>query len=177
MITKKSEIHILLAVIITSVLVTAAIVSNCQGDDSAEEPNQPPKKHASKDREPPVIIWFHNGVYDSTEALKTTLSSGLVTHVMIKYMHRADASWRKKIAVRQAIEITKKSNAELIWCRNLWPYYNNKGVTEDTIFDPNYYINEIQQLRSEAKTMGAQYTAFDMEAYGYSPLQKCKLYF
>lgn len=115
----------------------------------------------------PIIIWFHNGVTDSPEALKTALSSGLITHVIIKYMHRADADWEKKLEVRQAIEIVKQSDAQLIWCRNVWPYYKVKGVEKEDLFNPNYYIQEIWELRAEARKMGADFVAFDLEAYAY----------
>lgn len=163
MTNKKSVAYRLLVIMIASLFTALTIVGSCQGDDSVKEP---------KKKDPPVIIWFHNGVCDSPEALKVALSSGLVTHVMIKYMHRADANWKTNPKVRQAIDIVKNSNAELIWSRNLWPYYNNKGVTENVIFDPDYYIHEIQQLRSEAEIMGAKYVALDIEAYGRSPLKK-----
>ncbi len=163
MTNKKSVTYRLVVIMIASLFTALTIVGSCQGNDSVKEP---------KKKDPPIIIWFHNGVCDSPKALKVALSSGLVTHVMIKYMHRADADWKTNPKVRQAIDIAKNSNAELIWSRNLWTYYNNEGVTENDIFDPNYYIHEIQQLRSEAKVMGARYTALDLEAYGHTPVKK-----
>ncbi len=124
--------------------------------------------NAPQPKDKPIIIWFHNGVTDPIEALNTALSSGMITHVMIKYMHRADADWKKKESVVQAIEIVKKSPAKLIWSRNLWPYRNQKDIQLKDFFDPNYYIREIQSVRSEAKQMGADFIALDLEAYADS---------
>ena len=121
-------------------------------------------------KQQPIIIWFHNGVTDKPEALKIALSSGLVNHVIVKYMHPADRDWRKKKNVLEAIEIVKRSRAKLIWCRNAWPYENVQDARLSDFFDANYYIRQITNLRAEAAEMGADYVALDMEAYAYAPV-------
>ena len=126
---------------------------------------------ASEERVQPIIIWFHNGVTDSPKALKLAVSSGLVSHVMIKYMHRADRDWHRNKAVVEAIRIVKQSEAKLIWCRNTWPYYKVQDVRLEDFFDPNYYIKEIKSLRKEADEMGADSCALDLEVYAYAPMK------
>lgn len=123
-------------------------------------------------RPQPVVIWFHSGSVSKIKSLKYVLSSGLVTHVMILYMHRADADWKEKPSVRQAIEIVKKSDAKLIWCRDVWPYYKNEGIKLNDFFNSDYYVREIRYLRAEAEEMGADFTALDTEPYGKSPMKK-----
>ncbi len=119
----------------------------------------------------PMIIWFHSGASNSPESLKLALSSGLITHVILLYMHRADADWKANTAVQKAIEIVKKSDAKLIWSRDLWPYYANAGIKLSDLFDPNYYIKEIRALRAEAKEIGAGFVSLDNEAYANSRMK------
>lgn len=151
-------------------LVFAVWTTSCKSDKTKDPNKSASNSETVKEKEKPIIIWFHNGVTDSPKALKLALSSNLITHVMIKYMHRADADWEKKLEVRRAIEIVKNSDAQLIWCRNMWTYYNNKNAKKEDLFDPNYYIKEILALRAEASKMGADSVAFDLEAYGNSPM-------
>jgi hypothetical protein len=120
----------------------------------------------------PHVIWFHSGACNSTESLDTALSSDLITHVLILHMHAADADWQKSPRVLRAIRTVKRSSAKLIWCRDLWPYYKTSGVSRDAMFDPKYYIGEINRLRGEAKAMGADAVALDVEPYGHSPIKE-----
>ena len=121
----------------------------------------------------PTVIWFHSGVANSIESLKVALSSGLITHVLLLDMHRADADWKKSPDVLRAIAIVKQSQAKLIWSRDLWPYRNNAGITPAVLFDSKYYIQEIRALRAEAEAMGAPLVGLDLEPYGTSPLRQC----
>lgn len=116
----------------------------------------------------PMIIWYHGGSGYSLESLKTAISSGLITHAMVIYMHRADADWKTNANVRKAIEIVKKSDVKLIWGHSLWPLYANEAIKLSDFFDPNYYIQEIKALRSEAKKIGADFVCLDNEPYGNS---------
>jgi hypothetical protein len=160
------------------------IISGCNavfpalvcGDDgqSAVNPQSANDRTETQHKKSPLIIWFYNGYGDTPESLTTALSSGLISHVMISYMHRADVNWSEKPSVLKAIAVTKKSGAKLIWSRNLWPYYNNTGIHPELLFDPNYYIREIRNLRFEAEQMGADYVAFDTEPYAYSPMKVYK---
>ena len=115
----------------------------------------------------PTIVWFHCVSSNSMDSLDLALASGLVTHVMVLYMHRNDADWRDAKA-QAVIERVKQSPAQLIWCRDLWPYYKNNGLTRDCIYDPDYYRQEIEQLRAEGRAMGADAVALDYEPYGSS---------
>lgn len=120
----------------------------------------------------PMIIWFHSGVANSVESLEVALSSEMVTHVLLLHMHRADADWKTHSEVQRAIAVVKASPAELIWCRDLWPYYANEGIDFDLLFDPAYYTQEIEALRAEAKEIGARLVALDLEPYGNSPMKQ-----
>jgi hypothetical protein len=129
---------------------------------------------------PPAIIWFHSVKSNSIQSLRTALSSRLPNHVMISYMHRRDADLQKSREALEAIDLVRKSGARLIWCRDLWPYYKNQGISEAVLTDPNYYVQEIRALRAEAQAMRADCVALDVEPYGLSPLKSvfkagCKL--
>ena len=150
-------------------LLIALISVNLFCAKADDEPSYGIKPEASKDK--PIIIWFHNGAeLKDNQSLRTALSSGLITHVMIFYMHRDDG-WNSKLPVRKAIEIVKKSNAKLIWCRSIWPWYNVKNSRPQDLYDSLYYAKEIKRLRAEAKNMGADYVALDTEPYATSPLK------
>jgi len=120
---------------------------------------------------PPAIIWFHPVKSNSIQSLRVALSSRLPNHVMISYMHRRDADWQKSREAMEAIEVVRQSGARLIWCRDLWPYYKNKGIGEGVLADPNYYVQEIRSLRAEGQAMKADCVALDVEPYGHSPLK------
>lgn len=118
----------------------------------------------------PIIIWFHNAGADSIEALKVALLSGIPNHVMIYYRYRGEVTrWQENPRqILQAIQLVKASSAKLIWSRCLWPYWDQSNIKPEDFFDPNYYINEIKILRAEAKRIGADFVALDIEAYGDS---------
>jgi len=118
------------------------------------------------------VIWFHSVSSNSLESLRQALSSQLINHVLMLYMHRNDADWRSSEKALAAIDLVKESKAKLIWCRDLWPYYKLKDVQAEDLFDPNYYVTEVKQLRTEAEEMGADLVALDTEPYGDSPLKK-----
>lgn len=60
----------------------------------------------------PVIIWFHCVNSNPLESLRYVLSSGIATHVMVLYMHRADADWKTSDKTMQAIKMVKDSDAK-----------------------------------------------------------------
>jgi hypothetical protein len=122
--------------------------------------------------EQPAVIWFHSVSTNSLESLQQALSSQLINHVLMLYMHRNDADWRTSEKALEAIGMVKKSKAKLIWCRDLWPYYKIKAVQAEDLFDPNYYVAEVEQLRAEAEEIGADLVALDTEPYGDSPQKK-----
>jgi len=162
---KKLSIGCIIALTIVGIILTTCIGQNNEPEDSGQ--SAPPRV-----RDKPIIIWFHGVNYNSFESLKYVLSSGMVTHVMVLYMHRADANWKTSDETLQAIKMVKDSKAKLIWCRDLWPYYKNEGIKLSDFFDPNYYVREITYLRAEGKQIGADFVAIDTEPYGYSPMKR-----
>jgi hypothetical protein len=120
----------------------------------------------------PVVIWFHSVSSNSVASLRQALSSQLINHVLMLYMHRHDADWRSSEDARAAIDLVRSSKAKLIWCRDLWPYYKIKDVEAKDLFDPNYYVTEVEHLRAEAEEMGADLVALDTEPYGDAPQKK-----
>jgi hypothetical protein len=139
--------------------------ANAPASDSRTDPNQKP-----------IIIWFHSIHRDSTSTLRNALSSGLITHVIVKTAHRKDfvleVFKKQEPMIPQCIDIAKRFNVKVIWSRSVWPYYVNDDVRLSYFFDAEYYINEIRILRQEAKALGAEYTSLDTEVYGYSPMQQ-----
>lgn len=117
--------------------------------------------------EQPSIIWFHSVSSSDPESLRVALSSGIVSHVMLLYMHRNDASIEDD-KVKAAVKMIRDYGAKLIWCRDLWPYYANKSCDADQIYDGNYYVHEIFHLRQEVESLKADAMAFDCEPYGDS---------
>jgi hypothetical protein len=120
----------------------------------------------------PAVIWFHSVSSNSLTSLRQALSSQLINHVLMLYMHRNDADWRTNSDALAAIDLVKASKAKLIWCRDLWPYYKLKDVRAEDLFDPNYYVTEVTHLRAEAQEIGADLVALDTEPYGDSPLKR-----
>lgn len=135
--------------------------------DIPPNPVDPPD---SPDPEPMQIIWFHSAAGWSDESLRLALASGRVTHVVVKGMHRADMSVNDPHVV-SAIEIVRQSDAQLIWCRNLWPYENQTDVQQSDFFTAEYYERELEQLGIEADLIGVDLTAFDPEPYGSSVMK------
>lgn len=130
-------------------------------------PAEPNAAHTQPVMEPPEIIWFHSVSSNSPESLDMALSSGLVSHVMVLFMHRNDADMMDE-RVQTAIELIRARGAKFIWCRDLWPYYKNKSCEVDQIYDVNYYVHEVFHLRKEGAQLKADAIALDCEPYGES---------
>ncbi len=139
--------------------------------DTGKEAKVSKSSFSAVPKEKPIVIWFYGGQHKSTKSLEVALRSDLITHVMVLYMNRKDGTWYSKKAVYKAIQIVKKSDAKLIWCRSLWPYYNIEGSGKEDLFDAEYFIQEIATVRAEAKQMGADFAALDIEANANSPLK------
>ncbi len=142
----------------------------------AQAPKEVSASSVAESTRPPVaqpaVIWFHSVSSNSLASLRQALSSRLINHVLMLYMHRNDADWRSSEKALAAIDMVKKSKAKLIWCRDLWPYYKIKAVQAEDLFDPNYYVTEVAHLRAEAAEIGADLVALDTEPYGDSPLKQ-----
>ena len=140
------------------------------GPDRAEDMNTvSPQENTEVSA--PVVLWFHSVSSNPIKSLKLVLDSGIVSDILMLYMHRNDADFSTSDKAQEAIKMVKQSQSRLIWCRDLWPYYKIKSVKPDDIYDPNYYIEEIRQLRIEAKEMNADAVALDIEPYGKSPMK------
>lgn len=162
---KSHSVIILLALILFTFIITTNI---SRPEDNDKDPNNLKTAQA---REKPMIIWFHSGEQRSTLPLRTALSSGLITHVIVMYRNPADGPWYAERRVREAIKVVKKSDAKLIWGRTLWAWYKIENSRYSDLFDPSHYIREIQNVKAEAKAIGADFTALDTEPYGNSPMR------
>ena len=157
-------------VAILSWVVIQHHLSLAQEEDMGAEPNTVLTR-APTPRTPPMIIWYHSTQGYSLESLQLALSSGLVSHVMVSHQHRQDAPLDQADEAKAAIEWIHAAGKKVIWTRTLWPYRPTETVKPATLFDPNYYINEIQILRQEAQTLKADYIALDTEPYGQSGMR------
>lgn len=175
MVKKLIKRWVLFTVIAAVGTFLVIVIGICHGNNRAEDTNEAEQKaNVSQPAQKPIIIWYHNISRDTPAATEIALSSGLVSHVMIKSMHRKDydKEWRKMPKVVKAIEVVKRYKAKLIWNQSLWPLYGIEQSSKEDLFDPNYYIKEIQTFRSEGLTLGADFVAVDTEPYGYSPIKK-----
>ncbi len=186
MTVKQSTIYYSLGCVLITGIFLFAVNLMCLTDSNGKgqhiETNKP---YPHEKRQRPIIIWHHNLIRDTKESLKTALSSGLINHVSIgETLNRRDFDYRtnRLVAglpqdlvtskkVREAVAIVKRSGAKVIWMRWLWPGYEIEGIRFEDIFDPNYYIEEIRNIRAEAKSVGADFTAIDTEPYGYFPFK------
>jgi hypothetical protein len=165
MMFKLRNILIVLSLVLVSLFVTTDIFLAKYNPKGSKSPNP------TESREKPIVIWYHSGEQKNTLSLKTALSSGLITHVIIKYRNPSDDTWHSKKWVREAIEIVKKSEAKLVWGRDLWARWLVKDAKFADLFDSQYYIKQIHILRAEAKEMGADFVFLDTEPYGNSPMR------
>lgn len=117
---------------------------------------------------PSTVIWYHNPRGHSPESLRVALSSKLITHVLVKPMHRFDMPLSDS-RIQASIKIMHESeDVKFIWGQGLWPMYRHQDVTQRFIVDPDYYVREIRQIRKEMEIVGADFTALDTEPYGKS---------
>jgi len=147
---------------IISVVVLGAVLMGCQSIEQI-----PPEPTPG-----PMVVWCHSGEQHDLDALRTVLQSPLITHVLINYRHIDDGNWHENEYVKVAIDIVKASNAKLIWGRSLWPWYAIENSTTEDLYDPCYYVKQIETVRAEAAEIGACMTAMDTEPYANSPIKK-----
>jgi hypothetical protein len=118
------------------------------------------------------IIWYHNIHYSSVDSLRTILQAGFVTHVMLALTHRNDLNHENVIELGSAISEINKHAVQIIWTRPLWPVDKLNGFKEASLHQAEYYVQEIQMLRQEAKEVGADLTGLDVEPYGNVPVKR-----
>lgn len=145
---------------VAAVMSVSACTGRALHQDKAEAP--------ARLELPSTVIWYHNPIGHSPESLRAALSSKLVTHVLIKPMHRYDLLLTDS-RVQVAIKIVRGfEDVKFIWGQSLWPWYRNQEVIQRFIVDPDYYVREIRQVRKEKEIVGADFTALDTEPYGKS---------
>ena len=133
-------------------------------------------KTAVKGRTRPIIIWNHNIYKDSIDALETAVSTDLITHVNIKRLHRYDCLIEKyakyEDMVPKVIDLCKQNNVKVILTRTLWPSWRISHSNKNDLYQSEYYIREIEHLKNDANSLGADYIGLDIEPYAKSPLKK-----
>ena|GEM_PF-2015302 len=153
-------------------LTVMPLEGNIEGDSLPPEPAEIGGAEVVTDAgtvQPPVI-WFHSAGSNPPESLDVALSSGLVTHVLLLSMHRADLD-QEHPRVVNAVETIQQSGVKLIWGRCLWPYYEHMNISFEAALNSDYYSEEIEHLRAEAAVVGADAVALDLEPYGTSPMK------
>lgn len=77
---------------------------------------------------PPQVIWVYRYREDDVDSLNDVLSSGLITHVFIKLLHRDDMKISRygshEYKVPLAIARCQEFGIPVIFCRNLWPSWD-----------------------------------------------------
>jgi hypothetical protein len=166
LVRKRKRIGVLFALMVAGAVVLAAVKAFAADENGTGETNRNAEMAgATEPNKPPMIIWHYHTIRDKPEALKLALSSGLITHVVLGgTLHRKDRDYKKQTNASEALTIVKNSGAKLIWVRVLWPL--------EDLFDPDYYIREIQNLRAEAREMGADLVFLDAEPSGNSPIKR-----
>ena len=110
----------------------------------------------------PAVIWGHDPRHDPA-ILHEILKPGMVTHVLLyggdRVVHAFDDP-----NVMETIAICRSAGLKVIWSRFLWNNWGNFQTLDDTV-DPPFYATAVEQVRTEADALGADFTAMDCEAY------------
>jgi len=156
-----------------AVVVLATCICSCRADKTRAQEASSEGASRGEPNARPMIIWHYHSIRDKPETLELALSSGLITHVMLGgTLHRKDRDFRRQTNALAALKVAKAFGVKIIWARPLWPLYAIQDSSAEDIFDRDYYVREIRMVRAEARQVGADYTALDSEAYGYSPTKK-----
>jgi hypothetical protein len=122
----------------------------------------------------PFIFWYERKWGEGDlQPLQLFAKSGIFSHVLLTGMHNYDVpSYEILPRFKHALEICRANNVEIIWERLLFPGKKLRDFNELTVFDPNYYIEQIKNIKEEARRSGIKLVALDAEPYGNSPLWK-----
>lgn len=113
------------------------------------------------------IIWPYYQPRDPrAESLVWALRSGLITHVAIMAGNRQTSDTLDHPDTRNAIALAQIKRVPLILVRFLWPTQPCKESEIETLYDVDFYVREIEQLREEARVRGIPFVGLDTEAYG-----------
>jgi hypothetical protein len=164
-----------LVVIVLMLLLVASLTYAADGSQNA--PNMVGNKgEAAEPPAKPMIIWWAR-LEDDHETLRLAISSGIFSHVMLRGLHRFDRpDYSTNSNLKKALNLCKKKGVKVIWTRWLYPGYEVNNFRFEDIFDAQYYVQQLREIRKEAKLMGIDLVAFDAEPYGNSPLKPLKLY-
>lgn len=158
-------------------LIGMMSVTNVSLISGGDEPSQSAKTDASascsvSEFEKPMVIWFHNAGSTKPASLRKVLSCGVITHVLILYLHPSDAPLNRQPNVVDAVRICRDAGVSVIWFRTLWPTYNVSGFTKERLYDESYYADLIRKIREEARNLQVEFVGIDTEPYGYFPFKE-----
>lgn len=123
----------------------------------------------------PTVIWFHNTATTSPETLEKALRNTIVTHAWILASSYRDLPINDAIfQARKIRDICSDHKVKMIWSRCLWPNYKVKEFKYDNFFQPDYYIQFIEQIKTESNMIQSDYIGIDMEPYAKFPFKTIK---
>jgi hypothetical protein len=130
---------------------------------------QKPARRTGLAKPAQMVLWCYIGRLDSPQSLRTAISSGLITHVVFALGNRQTSDTLNWDSTQEALQIARDARVRIILTRFVWP--SAPGILDtEHMFTPDHYVREIQEVRREAKEIGADFTGFDMEPYGDTPL-------
>ncbi|MBN2455220.1 MAG: hypothetical protein JXB29_01580 [Sedimentisphaerales bacterium] len=162
----------MVVLIFFAVGLITGIITSCFSNDAQSDTNGSTKETVSSVMEKrPMIIWFQD-IETGPEALDLAISSGLFSHVLLEGVNYLDRqNYYTVPKFRQSLEVLRKhKDVKIIWCRWLYPGHKLDNFKFEDAFDANYYVRQIRRIREEAKLMGADFVAFDVEPYVKCPL-------
>lgn len=144
-------------------MISYATSVNAQTSEPQADPTARPPEY--------MVIWRH-GVWLEPSSVRTVARAPLVSHIMavgLSHDDRPDYGRDTKLhAVRQ---YCREGGKRLIWSRWLFPGYQVAGFDVEDVYDPDYYIEQIQAIKREKAAVDAVYVGFDAEVYANSPLK------
>lgn len=116
-------------------------------------------------------IWYHNGSKHGMEELREVVKLSRVTHVFLWALHPHDV---RSSHWQEHVKLCKDNKIKVVWCRSLFAMYGGTLGPLNEIKDMwsiKYLVNALRTVQAEAKQIGADYTAFELEPYANSPLK------
>lgn len=170
--TKSSIVFV---VIIASLTLVATIPLFSSAKDNQDHTNRVEEKSSSVETpEAPMIIWW-GGLWGDYETLQSAVSSRIFSHVMLAGLHEFDRpDYFTHDNFKKALKLCKEKKVKIIWTRCLYPGYHLSNFRLEDVFDSQYYIQRIREIREEAKQMGVDLVAFDAEPYANCPVKALK---
>ena len=120
----------------------------------------------------PMIIWYsRRWGWGLHEPLRLVTSSGFFSHVMLMGLHKYDIpTYAANPKYLKAFNLCKKNDVKVIWARPLYPNHKLRRFTVQDAFDAEYYVQQIREVRKEARKMKVDLVAFDAEMCCDCPL-------